>query len=970
MKGTEHQHDSQDTYTDGLRSPLISNDGIYETNPNENDIVGIENSESCGAIATLTYLKNDTSDFLDLDHDYDSEESSISSSDSVSNFVTKLLHNDRTYGRLLYEALSRYQWYYPPILSLNTSGFSSSKQHPLKKYSTQTEAQQMESTQELLKNVTLFHRPSLKKAWDYFEFVTLPRHVVFPTSRGLSKNLTYAEPGFQNFATKLYSPLKTHMSQMGDFGLGIGLYLSILQKMSLMLLIAAILSAPNYIYFLSSEYSDGQPGIPFLLRGSAICTRMSLVPCPSCDSKEFQKFRMSDRLVKGSLIQPLSNATVSPLDTKLNFALKNNCDGSNLLTGLTSLVVVVFVVGFSVYLRRIQRRKIIELDEDEQTARDYSIVIDNPPPDASDALEWKCFFETQPDFHLMEHGDDVTNHDEGIKSIVKNGIKVASCTISVKNDFLLKSLVERKEIMYRIETMLAPGTPYDDINLARIAADVESKWNGLEYFKYKALNKIGVLQDLPSLYGRLIVLNAKIRGLAQLEYPVTKVFITFETEEMKNVVLEKLSVGKVTMLRHESKQHNLRQHHNSPSDHNQVDNNENDRLNKILFRSSKMLDVEEAEEPSTVRWTDLNASFFLWAKGQLYAYGLTAIFGVLIYFLVLKIEDSFPNSLPYLLSIFNVATSYLVRIITRFETHAFESGKQLSIFIKGSLLLLLNTFVVVQNIKPFASSITPGKYNLISTVYRVLFYDAVFTICLQLLDPIGHIKRHYLAPRAPNQEAMNSYFQGSFYDMADRYLNMWKVLDMTLLYGPIFPMIYVMGGIIFWFFSYIDRFSIMRTWYRAPKFGAKISDFSHVHIMSFACLLMAINASYFWSGFPFDDLCEIGPVPEDIYGTYKFFEVDNLALQHTNSTMVIINTNTTQYKHCAQDLFQFGFPFFPSFQPKGSKWMSKQLYVKFGAKIGRGLGRKKEQVRPINKYSLCKSNAIISQIEIFVPDVY
>ena len=77
---------------------------------------------------------------------------------------------------------------------------------------------------------------------------------------------------------------------------------------------------------------------------------------------------------------------------------------------------------------------------------------------------------------------------------------------------------------------------------------------------------------------------------------------------------------------------------------------------------------------------------------------------------------------------------------------------------------------------------------------------------------------------------------------------------------------------------------------------------------------------------------EIGPVPEDIYGTYKFFEVDNLALQHTNSTMVIINTNTTQYKHCAQDLFQFGFPFFPSFQPKGSKWMSKTIVCQIWGK--------------------------------------
>lgn len=42
-----------------------------------------------------------------------------------------------------------------------------------------------------------------------------------------------------------------------------------------------------------------------------------------------------------------------------------------------------------------------------------------------------------------------------------------------------------------------------------------------------------------------------------------------------------------------------------------------------------------------------------------------------------------------------------------------------------------------------------------------MLYDAVFTIGLQIMDPIGHFKRHFLAPRAVNQEQMNSNFMGA-----------------------------------------------------------------------------------------------------------------------------------------------------------------------------------------------------------------
>jgi hypothetical protein len=79
-----------------------------------------------------------------------------------------------------------------------------------------------------------------------FEHVTLPRHLVEPKApvkknivvrcvRKLfckgGKELRRAEPGEREHPTKLYEPVFTPHKQLGDFGLGVGLYFSTLRAM-------------------------------------------------------------------------------------------------------------------------------------------------------------------------------------------------------------------------------------------------------------------------------------------------------------------------------------------------------------------------------------------------------------------------------------------------------------------------------------------------------------------------------------------------------------------------------------------------------------------------------------------------------------------------------------------------------------------------------------------------------------------
>jgi hypothetical protein len=75
---------------------------------------------------------------------------------------------------------------------------------------------------------------------------------------------------------------------------------------------------------------------------------------------------------------------------------------------------------------------------------------------------------------------------------------------------LVRSLVERREILRKIEMMVEPGTSLDTLNLARIAAKIE--------FERKVLGShlAKFVPGVPELFGRVVVLNARVQGLGKL----------------------------------------------------------------------------------------------------------------------------------------------------------------------------------------------------------------------------------------------------------------------------------------------------------------------------------------------------------------------------------------------------------------------------------------------------------------------
>lgn len=338
-----------------------------------------------------------------------------------------------------------------------------------------------------------------------------------------NKQLKRAEPGEREHPTALYEPMLTPHKQLGDFGLGVGLYFSTLRAITVLTFLAGLLNIPNFKYYNSKEY---QPDVSnfqsylndtidntFLL-GAAICTDVSWVVCPDCIDATERYFK-APRQAYGIQQDTGSNETV--------FFLRNNCSPSNIQTSMINFATLVFIIVGTVFLDVYLRRMEVAFDEDEQTAQDYSIVIENPPGDATDPAEWRDFF-------LNGWGAHVT-----------------ACTIAVDNDLLVRSLVERREKLRTIEMLIEPGTSMDTLTLAGIAAHNERQrrfWGNVKAF---------LVPGIPELFARITVLNAKVQGLAQQDYPATNVFVTFETEKAQRAVLSTLNFGSLDVKHNNTK---------------------------------------------------------------------------------------------------------------------------------------------------------------------------------------------------------------------------------------------------------------------------------------------------------------------------------------------------------------------------------------------------------------------------------
>jgi len=380
---------------------------------------------------------------------------------------------DITLSRRIARSLSKYNWYF--------------KEYPTYMNSTNDEIQY----------------PKLDVAWEHFEHIALPRCF---KKVGSSNNFDRAEPGEIEEPTMLYPVWKTKLVDMGDFGIGVGLYFSTLQFFAIITFLAGLINLPAVAHFTSSSYSpDGGND------HSAVCTESEWEPCPTCHASDWDRHPTMtyDRFAQTS-------------DKSLTFIKVNDCKISDVF-GISAYASLIFVIVAVYFVSWLQARKAIEFDEAQQTSSDYSIKVMNPPPTAKDHDAWKLFFETR------------FNAD------------VKFSTVAIDNAELIEAVIQRRKLLITLQNMLPLGytLKLNDYDGMVQACGAIPCWKRLLCFAKSPEQLVVNIREK----------EAEIVAFAKnANYKAVSVFITFNTESDQRNVLHALSVPRF-------KEKNLKKEH-------------------------------------------------------------------------------------------------------------------------------------------------------------------------------------------------------------------------------------------------------------------------------------------------------------------------------------------------------------------------------------------------------------------------
>ena len=357
-------------------------------------------------------------------------------------------------------------------------------------------------------------------------------------------------------------------------------------------------------------------------------------------------------------------------------------------------------------------------------------------------------------------------------------------TVALNNGKLLNKLIARRIHRNNLRIQLPKGTDLEDEDVVRAAVSklVQERSNEPQGCLMRSFDCL--VRPITSIFGMFLLperlvdkvfsLTEDIKELQKEKYEVTKVFVTFETEEGQRAALEALAVGKLDIMFQNTS-------NSAPS---------------ALFKG-KVLKVEEPTEPSAVRWRDLQSSAITRIAVRAFNLLATLAMVTLSGYIVNRVREQLgPGFAGPLISTVNSVIPQIVKILMIFEPHTTEGSFQTSLYLKITLFRWINTAVLTKLITPFTSTVTDGNKDLIKSIHALLWSELWLVPFLRLTDYMGNLKKHILAPRARTQELMNSWFQGTYYNLGERYTDLTKVLFLCFFYSALFPSTFFFGAAI------------------------------------------------------------------------------------------------------------------------------------------------------------------------------
>ena len=146
---------------------------------------------------------------------------------------------------------------------------------------------------------------------------------------------------------------------------------------------------------------------------------------------------------------------------------------------------------------------------------------------------------------------------------------------------------------------------------------------------------------------------------------------------------------------------------------------------------------------------------------------MTIIVGCIIVFYIRK--NYGPSYAALAITCLNSMVPTLCGYLVSYESHAYEGAVQISLYAKVTVSLWIQTAIITAVITPFTESLSNGDTGIIHSLFAIYAFEIVRGPAMQIVDIYGHVQRHFFAPRAPDQRRMNLLFQGTLFELAERY---------------------------------------------------------------------------------------------------------------------------------------------------------------------------------------------------------
>jgi hypothetical protein len=194
-------------------------------------------------------------------------------------------------------------------------------------------------------------------------------------------------------------------------------------------------------------------------------------------------------------------------------------------------------------------------------------------------------------------------------------------------------------------------------------------------------------------------------------------------------------------------------------------------------------------------------------------------------------------------------------IILYGETHPTEESRQMSLLTKITAFLWVTVSLLTTRIAPFQSTLDNRPTDVIPSIYAIFITEMLKSPATRLLDIVGNVKKHVLAPRAPTLKKVSKCFRGTVYDLSERYTDMCSVVFMAFVYSVLFPVGYFLAAATLAIHYWVDKFCLLRVWAPAARMGFQMGQISRDYFFRVATVVYAMKSAYDYASFPYDDSC-------------------------------------------------------------------------------------------------------------------